>query len=75
MHSPVPVTTLQQGEVTDGIGATQRIVGGTPPLPRITPASGAHFPVFPSPIHYLSLPLPFFSDDFIGHTYIRLDLA
>lgn len=78
MRSPVPAIPLKQGWVTDGISATQRIVGGSQPLLCITITFWAHFSPFPS------FPLPFVispclspvpvSDDFTAHTYTLLAL-
>lgn len=78
MRSAVPAIPLKQGWVTDGIGATQRIVGGSQPLLCITIALWARFSPFPS------FPLPFvispclspvpLSDDSTAHTYTLLAL-
>ena len=62
--SPAPDATLKQRWVTDGIGATQRLVGGTQPLLCITIILWTHFLPFlsfslPSLSCSLSLSLPF----------------
>lgn len=53
MCSPAPDAALKLRWVTDGMGATQKLVGGAQPCLCVTIISWTHFPPF------LSFSLPF----------------